>query len=213
MNRRLRSKQNHADGEGRLASLLFHFTDRHAAIMNQPTQSETEPELFWVDSENRKWHTYLDVPNARRIRQAGYDFINHDQFSETLLDPYRVLDFVTCFHEPSWRGALQITEEDFLGLIVDKPGRLEQVIGAVVRGLVDFFRRHRDELRARVMEKAWTAAQDGQAEIAEKLNSEICDQALKVQIAKATNKLDEVFEEMISGDSLTSSPESLGPHS
>lgn len=155
--------------------------------------------LQWTDATGRAWSTRLDVPGAARLKAAGYDLRDHERLAVVLSDPYDAADFVVEYHRPQWQDTHQMTEAEFLELCVATEDSLELVLAATVAGLIDFFRRFGDALRAGVVAKARDAAKLGTAALDAKLASPKVDQAIAAELRRREAAVDAELEAVISG--------------
>lgn len=172
------------------------------------TEREQTKPLGWTDAGGNWWSTRLDVPAVARLKSEGYDIKDNQRLAAIFDDPYEAADFAAAVHRTQWeeRG---MSEVEFLVAITDTETRLGEVIAATVEGLIDFFLRFRDALRAGIVKKAVEASLLSSQAIEEKLQSEKVNQALEATLARRSAEvdanLDRIISGEISGDSLASS--------
>lgn len=166
--------------------------------------SSLPPQLGWRDASGRLWPTFLDVPAVVRLKAAGYDIKDNDRLAAIFADSYDAADFAVAVHRPAWEAA-ELTEADFLALMTDHPERLTECFDAVVAGLIDFFLRFRDVLRAGVVRKAIEAAELANQSMTQKLSSPKVDDAIRAELARRMADVDDNLDQIISGETSGSS--------
>lgn len=171
-------------------------------------QSEKLPaaQLIWTNSKG-SFSTRLDILNARRLKDAGYDLRDAQRLGDLFADPYDAIDFFGAYLRPQWEEA-GLAEVDFLELAVETEDSLLRLSDAITAGLLDFFLRCRDERRARIVEKGREAVKQFNAKLLERINSPKVDQALQLNIDNALADIDAKLDAAISGATSTDSSES-----
>lgn len=161
-------------------------------------QAPPAPVLKWKDAEGRTWSTYFEFFDMVRLKAAGYDIKDHERLAATLEDTYDALDFIVEIHRPQWteRG---LDELGFIAVLTDSDERLGVALDRVVEGLIDFFRRLRDVIRAGIVRKAYLAAQLSTAEVLAKMEDPKVDQAITATLNRELAKVDAELERAISG--------------
>jgi hypothetical protein len=162
--------------------------------------------LVWADDDSQQWSTRIDVALARQLKDAGFDIKDHERFATILSDPYDAADFVVAVHRPQWESR-GLTEAEFLDLVTRREHTFSIVLDRTVAGLVDFFHRFRDALRAGVVAKALEAANMGSRAAVAKLNSPKVDQALQAELARVERNFDAKLD-ALSGETSGGSSES-----
>ena len=168
------------------------------------SEQNEAPKLHWIDREERRWSTRVDVPTSIALRDAGYDLADHEAFANKIADPYLAADFAYTLHKKQCE-VHGVTEPEFLDLITDEAGRIEEVIDACVEGAADFLSRLGDRQRATIVRKAWTAAQLASERSTEKLSSSKVDDAIEAAMHSAETKFDAAIDQFISGEISTNS--------
>ena len=168
--------------------------------------------LEWSDRDRRRWSTRIDVPLAFALKKQGFDFANHETFSQKIADPYDAADFAFAVHR-SQCDAAGIDEATFLDLMTDIEGRFRMVLDACIDGAADFLARRGDLKRATIVRKAWTAAKLAEEAASKKLSSSKIDDAAAAAIQREANKIDAEIDRMIFGENWESSSESTANRS
>lgn len=164
-----------------------------------PREAQPLKSMQWIDGKGRSHLLRLDIVSAARLKDRGYDLLDHERLAKTISDPYAAADFLFALH-CSIENDNALDEIEFLTRITDNETRLGEVLEAAIVGLSDFFRRRGDRLRAAVLEKALAATQLGEREIEAKLRSEKTDRAMEAEVARAAAKVDDALDGMIRGE-------------
>ncbi len=168
-------------------------------------------QLGWRDANGHLWSTFLDVPAVVRLKAAGYDIKDNDRLAAIFSDSYDAADFAVAVHRPAWES-FDLTEAEFLALMTDQPERLTECFDAIVAGLIDFFHRFRDVLRAGVVRKALQAAEISNQAMLQKLSSPKVDDAIHAELTRRMAQVDANLDQIISGETSGSSLESSDSH-
>ncbi|GAB5404299.1 MAG: hypothetical protein Aurels2KO_25300 [Aureliella sp.] len=168
--------------------------------MDSPESVTDDAQLLaWADDDARRWSTRIDVPLATELKEAGFDIKDHERLAKLLADPYDAADFVVAVHRRQWEKQ-GMSESEFLDLVTRRENTFSIVLDRTVAGLVDFFHRFRDVLRAGVVAKAIEAADMGRLATTRKVNSPKVDQALRAELERNERHVDERLDALISGE-------------
>jgi hypothetical protein len=153
--------------------------------------------LVWTDRDGRKWSTRLEIPEARKLKAAGFDIRNWPELQKTLANPERFLDYAVEYFRPQWSaGSLVLDEVEFMVLLTATETSLAEAKDAIVAGMADFFRRCGDEKFAAVLEKAIAVGQIELQRTLAKINGPTVDEAT----AKMLDKFDAEFDKKLDAE-------------
>lgn len=110
--------------------------------------------LNWTDADGRKWSTRLEIPQARALRDAGFDIRDVKSLQRFLGDPEQLLDFAVEYFRPQWSKHADVIENDvaFMVILTATDTSLAEAHAAMVAGILDFFRRTGEAKRVAVVE-------------------------------------------------------------
>lgn len=151
--------------------------------------------LVWTDRYGRKWSTRLEIPEARKLKAAGFDIRNWPELQKTLANPERFLDYAVEYFRPQWSAGSQV-EVEFMVLLTATETSLAEAKDAIVAGMADFFRRCGDEKFAAVLEKAIAVGRIEMERTLAKINGPTVDEAT----AKMLDKLDAEFDKKLDAE-------------
>lgn len=154
--------------------------------------------LVWTDRDGHKWSTRLEIPEARRLKAAGFDVRNWPDLQKTLSMPDRFLDFAVEYFRTQWSAGSQVLDEiEFMVSLTATETSLTEAKDAIVKGLADFFRRCGDERFAAVLEKAVEVSRIELQRTLQKIKGPSVDKATDEMLAKIDGEFDRVLNESV----------------
>lgn len=161
--------------------------------------------LIWTDRDGRKWSTRLEIPEARRLKAAGFDIRNWPELQKLLASAELFLDFAVEYFRTQWTAGPRLMDEvDFMVLLTATETSLAEAKDVIVAGMADFFRRCGDVKFAAVLEKAVEVSRIELARMLEKINGPSVDKATGEMLAKIDAEFDNILAESVEdfGESL-----------
>jgi hypothetical protein len=155
-------------------------------------ETEKLSPLIWIDHVGRRWSTRLEIPEARRLRDCGYDVRDHHRIEKLLADPWDFADFAVEYLRPQWATHADVIADDvaFLVVLTATETSLAECHAAIVAGLVDFFRRCGDAQRAALIERVAAAIAAGTEALLAKINGPKVDETLARHYAALGDEID-----------------------
>lgn len=164
--------------------------------------------IQWKDKEGRAWSFRLEIADAKRLKEAGFDLGDPKGYQKAFSNPLECIEVIAEAMRPQWEQA-ELNYEQFVKLITDSVGALQEVQQCFVEGIKDFFLRLGENAMATIVEKALKAAKTTKAAMAARADS----QAVEAFIAKAIEKDESDFQKRLAeeeaklfGETSTSAP-------
>lgn len=116
--------------------------------------------MTWLDNEKRIWSCRPTIGDLKRLKAAGVDIADPKGFEKIFASTLDQIEMLAELMRPQWE-AHKLIYEQFVEIMIESEGRLQEIQQAFICGLTDFFRRVGEGHTAAIVEKAWQAAQKG----------------------------------------------------
>lgn len=149
----------------------------------------------WQDSSDRTCDSSIKFSDCMRLKKAGFDLLGSEaskHVEEFFRDIFRQLGVVAELHRPQFEK-VGLSKEEFMDLLVEVPGRFEQVQDAFIEAIVLFTANIGKDAVGKLISKALVKVRAAESKAVEKINSKEFSESIDRQIEAELSKFDQAL--------------------